>query len=273
MKSFGPAVFIQAILQLVFIIATSIKADHVAKNGTASVFSHLETHHNETMANGRDNATMNTTLALKTVTTTLRPIGNELLGTESGVGSFASNIAGRMITEEVFAQRPSVKQGINKLKVEEGKSAILPCWYHNDGAYLDKPSVLWYRDDFTEKLPIISDNTIASGNYSGRVFLSGPLLNGDASMTIRNVIKSDGGTYFCTIILANGTVLTGRGTYLVVKSRTGIFSLKETLGGTIGIAAASVVVFVGFVTILVPRLRERMPCQKLDTRSAQVAPA
>ncbi|XP_072332135.1 uncharacterized protein [Scyliorhinus torazame] len=164
MKSFCPTLLIQAIFQLVFIIATSIKTDHVAENGTTSVFIHLKTRHNETMANGRDNVTANTTLSLKTVaTTSLWSIGNELLVSESIVESDAANIAERIMTEEVLAQQPSVDQGA--------------------------------------------------------------------------------------------------------------FGIKEMLGSTIGIVAASTVVLVGFMTIIVPRLREKMPCQKLDTRPAQVAPA
>ncbi|XP_072332133.1 uncharacterized protein [Scyliorhinus torazame] len=274
MKSFCPTLLIQAIFQLVFIIATSIKTDHVAENGTTSVFIHLKTRHNETMANGRDNVTANTTLSLKTVaTTSLWSIGNELLVSESIVESDAANIAERIMTEEVLAQQPSVDQGINKLKVEKGKSAVLPCWYHNDATYLENLSVSWYREDLTEKLPIVRDNTTVSGKYSGRVFLTGQLSNGDASMTILNVTESDDGTYFCTVTLANGTTLNGDGTHLIVKSKTGAFGIKEMLGSTIGIVAASTVVLVGFMTIIVPRLREKMPCQKLDTRPAQVAPA
>ncbi|XP_041054670.1 uncharacterized protein LOC121283941 [Carcharodon carcharias] len=228
MKSFDPTVFIQATLQLVYIIAAFIKADHVAKSGTTSVFAHLETYHNETLANGRENT--NTSLALETVATAiLLPIRNELLATESSVESNATKTAESTITEEVLAQpqQPSVDQGINKLKVEEGKSVVLPCWYHNDGAYLDKVSVSWYREQLSEKLPVVRDNTAASGNYSGRVFLNGHLSNGDASMTILNATKSDDGTYFCTIMLANGTILTGDGTHLIVKSKTEFLVLKK----------------------------------------------
>ncbi|XP_038675052.1 immunoglobulin superfamily member [Scyliorhinus canicula] len=252
----------------------SIKTDHVAENGTTSVFIHLKTRHNETMANGRGNVTANTTLSLKTVaTTSLWPIGNELLVSERIVESDAANVVERIITEEELSQQPSVDQGINKLKVGKGKSAVLPCWYHHDATYLGKISVSWYREDLTEKLPIVRDNTTVFGKYSGRVLLTGQLSNGDASITILNVTENDDGIYFCSVTFANGTTLNGDGTHLIVKSKTGAFGIKEMLGSTIGIVAASTVVLVGFMTIIVPRLREKMPCQKLDTRPAQVAPA
>uniref|UniRef100_UPI00398E5E4E uncharacterized protein isoform X2 n=1 Tax=Pristiophorus japonicus TaxID=55135 RepID=UPI00398E5E4E len=275
MKSFGLMVFIQAALQPLFIIAVFSKAHHVAESGTMSVFSHLETPQNQTMANGRDNMMTNTSLVLKTVATaTLLPIGNDALVTESSVVSNETESAETPITEEVLAQpqQPSVDQGIDKLKVQEGKSVILPCQYHNNGAYSDELSVLWYKEDLSGKLLIVRDNATDSANYSGRAFLSGHLSKGDASTTIFNVAESDRGTYFCTIILPNGTILTGDGTHLVVKSKTGLFGFKETLGTTIGIIAASIGVFVGFLAIFVPRFREKMPCQKPDTLQARDAP-
>ncbi|XP_067842731.1 uncharacterized protein [Heptranchias perlo] len=224
------------------------------------------------MANGIDSETTTTSLVLKTVVIpTLLPIGNESLVTESSVESNATKIAETTITEEVRtqSQQPSVDQGTDKLKVQEGKSVILPCQYHsNDGAYSDELSVLWYREDLSGKLPILRDNATDSANYAGRVFLSGQLSKGDVSMTILDVAESDRGTYFCTIILPNGTNITGDGTHLMMKPKTGLFGFKETLGTTIGIIAASIGIFVGFLTILVPRFRERMPCQKSDTLQA-----
>ncbi|XP_048388294.1 immunoglobulin superfamily member isoform X2 [Stegostoma tigrinum] len=240
-------------------------------SGATSAFIHLETRPSETMANQSGDAIINTSLPLKVVAIVmLLSFGDGFVSanTIESLGTTEATVAGGALAQP---EQPSVNQGIVKLKAEKGKSVVLPCWYLSDGTSLNQISVLWYKEDTSEKFNLVTDNTTGSGNYSGRVFLSGHLSNGDASLTILNVTEKDGGTYFCTVILNNGTTLSGDGTHLMVKSRAGLFGLKESLGSTIAIVAASIGVFIGLMVSFVPNLRKKMTCQNLE--QAQVAPA
>ncbi|XP_048454370.1 immunoglobulin superfamily member [Rhincodon typus] len=242
-------------------------------SGATSAFIQLETRLGETMANQSGDAIITTSLPLKAVAiVTLLPFGNGFVSANT-IESVGTKTTEATVAGGAFAQpeQPSVNQGIAKLKAEKGKSVVLPCWYLSDGTSLSQVSVLWYKEDTSEKFNLVRDNTTASGDYSGRVFLSGHLSSGDASLTILNVTERDDGTYFCTVILNNGTTLSGDGTHLMVKSRAGLFGLKESLGSTIAIVAASTGVFIGLMVSFVPNLRKKMSCQKLE--QAQVAPA
>ncbi|GCC28514.1 hypothetical protein chiPu_0006944 [Chiloscyllium punctatum] len=198
----------------------------MATSGTSSAFLHQETHPGEITADRNGNVITNTSLSLKAVAIAiLVPIGNGLIS-ESSTESIATKTTEATMAEDALTQteHPLVNQGIAKLKAEKGKSVVLPCLYLNNNTSLNKDSVLWYREDATEKFYPVRDNTTGSGIYSGRVFLSGNLSNGDASLTILNVTKRDNGTYFCTVRLNNRTTLNGDGTHLMVKSKEGDFT-------------------------------------------------
>uniref|UniRef100_A0A4W3J5B0 Uncharacterized LOC103177565 n=2 Tax=Callorhinchus milii TaxID=7868 RepID=A0A4W3J5B0_CALMI len=264
--------FIAPVLQFaaILLFAAFIKADNVTGSGSATwFFSHPEILYNETVAERISDELKNISSG-GVATAFHRPVGNGSLFTEIKAFSNATDAAETTVKAgPTQSERPFIEQGFGKLKVQEGKSVILPCRYHNnvDEAYPGGLSVTWYREDITGRMPILTYNTSDSTIYSNRVFLSGDLSKGDASMTILNVTKSDHGRYFCTLLLPDGRDLSGDGAHLVVKQKAEIFGFKETVGMTVGIVAAAVGICLGILTVIVPHFREKMPCQMSNAPS------
>uniref|UniRef100_A0A7M4FT61 Ig-like domain-containing protein n=1 Tax=Crocodylus porosus TaxID=8502 RepID=A0A7M4FT61_CROPO len=116
---------------------------------------------------------------------------------------------------------PFVTQTPAKEKAKEGKNVVLNCQFHSPrGPSLAKLMVKWYKEDEKGSRDLLENNVTILANYS-RVFMSGDLTQGDASLTIRNVTTSDHGIYFCQVMLSSGKVLTGTGTKLRIRRALG----------------------------------------------------
>ena len=108
-----------------------------------------------------------------------------------------------------------------KEKAKEGETVVLHC--HFDGPR--RPSltdlmVKWYKEDEKGQMDLLENNVTVLPNNS-RVFMSGDLSQGDASLVILNVTISDHGIYFCEVTLPDGKVVTGDGTKLRIRRALG----------------------------------------------------
>nr|XP_021155293.1 uncharacterized protein LOC106145911 isoform X2 [Columba livia] len=111
----------------------------------------------------------------------------------------------------------SVAQTPAKEKAKEGETVILNCHFNSPRhPSLADLMVKWYKEDENGKMDLLENNVTVLPNNS-RVFMSGDLSHGDASLVILNVTTSDHGIYFCEVTLPDGKVVTGDGTKLRIR--------------------------------------------------------
>ncbi|KGL75392.1 hypothetical protein N309_02777, partial [Tinamus guttatus] len=192
-------------------------------------------------------------------------------GTDVGVcGGSASkeNTSVTHITAEPpSAARPelcllSVTQTPAKEKAKEGETVVLNCRFDGPQCLsLSELMVKWYKEDEKGQMDLLENNVTVLPNNS-RVFMSGDLSQGDASLAILNVTTSDHGIYFCAITLPNGKVVTGDGTKLRIRRALGLFGIEESIGTIIGVVAAGIGGLVVLIIILSPQLRKCVLCMK-----------
>lgn len=98
---------------------------------------------------------------------------------------------------------------------------VLNCRLHSpQRPFLTDLMVKWYKEDEKGQMDLLENNVTILPNNS-RVFMSGDLSQGDASLVIFNVTTSDHGIYFCEVTLPDGKVVTGDGTKLRIRRALG----------------------------------------------------
>ncbi|KFP80429.1 hypothetical protein N310_11676, partial [Acanthisitta chloris] len=158
-----------------------------------------------------------------------------------------------------------VTQTPAKEKAKEGETVVLNCSFNSP----QHPSpadlmVKWYKEDEKGQMDLLENNVTVLPNNS-RVFMSGDLSHGDASLVILNVTTSDHGIYFCAVTLPDGKVVTGDGTKLRIRRALGLFGIEESIGTIIGVVAAGIGGIVVLVIVLTPRLRKCILCIRQDS--------
>uniref|UniRef100_A0A663LK37 Ig-like domain-containing protein n=1 Tax=Athene cunicularia TaxID=194338 RepID=A0A663LK37_ATHCN len=89
-------------------------------------------------------------------------------------------------------------------KVVEGETVILNCHFNSPRPpSLPDLTVKWYKEDEKGQMDLLENNVTILPNNS-RIFMSGDLSHGDASLVILNVTTSDHGIYFCEVTLPDG---------------------------------------------------------------------
>ncbi|KAH0625030.1 hypothetical protein JD844_033048 [Phrynosoma platyrhinos] len=155
-----------------------------------------------------------------------------------------------------------VSQSPGKEKAKEGETVVLGCHFHSShNPPLKNLTVKWYKEDEKGQWDLMENNVTVMANNT-RVFMTGNLSKGDATLTITNVTTSDHGTYFCQVVLSNGKEVTGDGTKLRIQRAMGLFGIEESIGTIIGVLAASIGGLIVLVIILTPHLRKCVPCAK-----------
>ncbi|NWI10526.1 IGSF6 protein, partial [Crypturellus soui] len=192
-------------------------------------------------------------------------------GTDAGIcgGSVSKENASvtHITAEPPSATRPelcllSVTQTPAKEKAKEGETVVLNCRF--DGPQcpsLSELMVKWYKEDEKGQMDLLENNETILPNNS-RVFISGDLSQGDASLVILNVTTSDHGIYFCAIMLPNGKIVTGDGTKLRIRRALGLFGIEESIGTIIGVVAAGIGGLVVLIIVLTPQLRKCVLCMQ-----------
>lgn len=108
-----------------------------------------------------------------------------------------------------------------KEKAKEGESVVLNCHINSPRhPSLIDLMVKWYKEDEKGQMDLLENNVTVLPNNS-RIFMSGDLTQGDASLTILNVTASDHGIYFCEVMLPDRKVVTGDGTKLRIRRALG----------------------------------------------------
>uniref|UniRef100_A0A8B9NUN6 Ig-like domain-containing protein n=1 Tax=Apteryx owenii TaxID=8824 RepID=A0A8B9NUN6_APTOW len=108
-----------------------------------------------------------------------------------------------------------------KEKAKEGETVVLNCHFNSPQCpSLSELMVKWYKEDEKGQMDLLENNVTVLPN-NNRVFMSGDLSQGDASLVILNVTTSDHGIYFCAITLPDGKVVTGDGTKLRIRRALG----------------------------------------------------
>ncbi|KFV62261.1 hypothetical protein N307_06639, partial [Dryobates pubescens] len=152
-------------------------------------------------------------------------------------------------------QHLMVTQTPAKEKAKEGETIVLSCHFNSpERASLPDLMVKWYKEDEKGRMDLVENSVTVVPNNS-RVFMSGDLSQGDASLMILNVTISDHGIYFCEGTLPNGKVVTGEGTKLRIRRALGLFGIEESIGTIIGVAAAGIGGVVVLIIVLTPQLR------------------
>lgn len=114
-----------------------------------------------------------------------------------------------------------VTQTPAKEKAKEGETVVLNCHFSSpQRPSLADLTVKWYKEDEKGQMDLLENNVTILPNNS-RVFLSGDLSQGDASLVILNVTTGDHGIYFCEVTLPDGKVATGDGTKLRIRRALG----------------------------------------------------
>ncbi|KFQ66848.1 hypothetical protein N334_12260, partial [Pelecanus crispus] len=114
-----------------------------------------------------------------------------------------------------------VTQTPSKEKAKEGETVVLNCHLNSPRRpSLTDLMVKWYKEDEKGQMDLLKNNVTVLPNNS-RLFMSGDLSQGDASLVILNVTTSDHGIYFCEVTLPEGKVVTGDGTKLRIKRALG----------------------------------------------------
>ncbi|NXE74060.1 HAVR2 protein, partial [Cochlearius cochlearius] len=190
-------------------------------------------------------------------------------GTDVGVSGGSAREANAAVTH-VTAQ-PSllttpkpwhllVTQTPAKEKAKEGETVVLNCHFNSPR----RPSptdlvVKWYKEDEKGQMDLLENNMTVLPDNS-RVFLSGDLSQGDASLVILNVTISDHGIYFCEVTLPDGKVVTGDGTKLRIRRALGLFGIEESIGTIIGLVVAAIGGVAVLIIVLTPQLRRCVLC-------------
>uniref|UniRef100_A0A663LLN1 Ig-like domain-containing protein n=1 Tax=Athene cunicularia TaxID=194338 RepID=A0A663LLN1_ATHCN len=108
---------------------------------------------------------------------------------------------------------------------KEGETVILNCHFNSPRPpSLPDLTVKWYKEDEKGQMDLLENNVTILPNNS-RIFMSGDLSHGDASLVILNVTTSDHGIYFCEVTLPDGKVVTGDGTKLRIRRALVPFTL------------------------------------------------
>uniref|UniRef100_A0A8C3JT97 Ig-like domain-containing protein n=1 Tax=Calidris pygmaea TaxID=425635 RepID=A0A8C3JT97_9CHAR len=114
-----------------------------------------------------------------------------------------------------------VTQTPAKEKAKEGETVVLNCYFNSPRrSSLTDLKVKWYKEDEKGQMDLLGNDVTVLPNNS-RVFMSGDLSQGDASLMILNVTISDHGIYFCEVTLPDGNVVTGDGTKLRIRRALG----------------------------------------------------
>uniref|UniRef100_A0A8B9M2A7 Ig-like domain-containing protein n=1 Tax=Accipiter nisus TaxID=211598 RepID=A0A8B9M2A7_9AVES len=159
-----------------------------------------------------------------------------------------------------------VTQTPAKEKAKEGETVVLNCRFHSpQRPFLTDLMVKWYKEDEKGQMDLIENNVTILPNNS-RVFMSGDLSQGDASLVILNVTTSDHGIYFCEVTLPDGKVVTGDGTKLRIRRALGLFGIEESIGTIIGVVAAGIGGVVVLIIVLTPQLRRCVLCMRQGSR-------
>ncbi|KAG8136773.1 hypothetical protein E2320_005329 [Naja naja] len=154
--------------------------------------------------------------------------------------------------------QPFLSQTPEKEKAKEGETVLFGCRYHSSqGSSLNNLTVKWYKRDGKGQKDVMENNVTALENNT-RIFLTGNLSEGDASLTILKVTASDHGTYYCQVILSNGDVYY----HHTICLRNGWLDIEESIGTIIGVVAAGIGGLIVLIVVLTPRLRKCLPCAK-----------
>ncbi|XP_053905580.1 synaptogenesis protein syg-1-like isoform X2 [Cuculus canorus] len=161
-----------------------------------------------------------------------------------------------------------VTQTPAKEKAKEGETVVLNCHFSSPRRpSLTDLMVRWYKEDEKGQMDLVQNNVIVLPNNS-RVFMSGDLSQGDASLAILNVTINDHGIYFCEITLPDGKMVTGDGTKLRIRRALGLFGIEESIGTIIGVVAAGIGGVVVLIIVLTPQLRRCALCMREGSRQA-----
>ncbi|NWQ61950.1 KV5AF protein, partial [Neopipo cinnamomea] len=159
-----------------------------------------------------------------------------------------------------------VTQTPAKEKAKEGETVVLNCRFNSpQHPSLSDLMVKWYKEDEKGQMDLLENNVTVLPNNS-RVFISGDLSQGDASLVILNVTTSDHGIYFCEVTLPDGNVVTGDGTKLRIRRALGLFGIEESIGTIIGVVAAGIGGIVVLIIVLTPQLRKCILCTRQESR-------
>ncbi|KFW79945.1 hypothetical protein N336_01276, partial [Phalacrocorax carbo] len=159
-----------------------------------------------------------------------------------------------------------VTQTPAKEKAKEGETVVLNCHFNSPRRpFLTDLVVKWYKEDEKGQTDLLENNMTVLPNNS-RVFMSGDLSQGDASLVILNVTTSDHGIYFCEVMLPDGKVVTGDGTKLRIRRALGLFGIEESIGTIIGVVAAGIGGVVVLIIVLTPQLRRCVLCMRQGSR-------
>ncbi|KGL89115.1 hypothetical protein N301_03213, partial [Charadrius vociferus] len=196
-------------------------------------------------------------------------------GTDVGVSSGSASKENAAVTH--ITAQPSllttpepwhllVTQTPAKEKAKEGETVVLNCHFNTP----QRPSltdlvVKWYKEDEKGQMDLLENNVTVLPNNS-RVFMSGDLSQGDASLVILNVTTGDHGIYFCEVTLPDGKVVTGDGTKLRIRRALGLFGIEESIGTIIGVVAAGIGGVVVLIIVLTPQLRRCALCMRQGSR-------
>ncbi|XP_075599023.1 uncharacterized protein LOC142600092 [Balearica regulorum gibbericeps] len=161
-----------------------------------------------------------------------------------------------------------VTQTPAKEKAKEGETVVLNCHFNSPRhPSLTDLIVKWYKEDEKGQMDLLENNVTVLPNNS-RVFMSGDISQGDASLVILNVTASDHGIYFCEVSLPDGTVVTGDGTKLRIRRALGLFGIEESIGTIIGVVAAGIGGVLVLIIVLTPQLRRCILCMRQGSRQA-----
>ncbi|NWH49824.1 KV5AF protein, partial [Fregata magnificens] len=159
-----------------------------------------------------------------------------------------------------------VTQTPDKEKAKEGDTVVLNCHFNSPRhPSLTDLMVKWYKEDEKGQVDLLGHNVTVLPSNS-RVFMSGDLSHGDASIVIFNVTTSDHGIYFCEVTLPDGKVVTGDGTKLKIRRALGLFGIEESIGTIIGVVAAGIGGVVVLIIVLTPKLRRCILCMRQGPR-------
>ncbi|XP_076184938.1 uncharacterized protein LOC143155846 isoform X3 [Aptenodytes patagonicus] len=133
-----------------------------------------------------------------------------------------------------------VTQTPAKEKAKEGETVVLNCHFNSPRRpSLTDLMVKWYKEDEKGQMDLLENNVTVLPNNS-RVFMSGDLSQGDASLVILNVTTSD----------------------------HGLFGIEESIGTIIGVVAAGIGGVVVLIIVLTPQLRRCVLCMRQGSRQA-----
>ncbi|XP_062428009.1 uncharacterized protein LOC134138412 [Rhea pennata] len=162
----------------------------------------------------------------------------------------------------------SVTQTPAKEKAKEGETVVLNCHFNSpQSSSLSELMVKWYKEDEKGQMTLLENNVTILPN-NNRIFMSGDLSQGDASLVILNVTTGDHGIYFCAVTLPDGKVVTGNGTKLRIRRALGLFGIEESIGTIIAVVAAGIGGLVVLIIVLTPQLRRCILCMKQGSHQA-----